>query len=148
MESLIRKLGSLFFRIERRRDRIVTHHILQIGLYRSQHMLLMDIGNQPGVAQRDLASNRDISAAAVAVNLKKLEKMGLIRREIDPDDNRFNCVFLTPKGEEVVQQSLSIFEDLEREMFQVFSEEEKHQLEEYLKRLYDRLAYMEEQTRS
>ena len=69
----------------------------------------MELNLNPACSQMELADRFGVSAAAVTVSLKKLEKGGYITRQTDRQDNRVNHVMITEKGKEVVQQSLQLF---------------------------------------
>ena len=42
------------------------------GVFHAQHRLLMEIARNPNVSQNDIAKIMDVSAATIAVSLKKL----------------------------------------------------------------------------
>lgn len=146
-ETVEHQLVKQLRRIERRRDRVVTRAVMQTGLYGGQHMLLMDVYFHPGISQRELAEHMGVSSAAVAINLKKLEKAGFIRRVMDEGDNRYNCVYPTEAGEALCLQSIRIFDELDAEMLQEFTREEKDRFLGFLNRLYQKLGKMEEEQR-
>ena len=73
----------------------------------------MEISRNPNASQNDIARQMDISAATVAVALKKLESGGYISKEVDEEDNRLNKITITEKGNKVVEQSKQIFEMIE-----------------------------------
>ena len=64
----------------------------------------------------------DISPAAVAVSLKKLERGGYIKKDLDTADNRIHQIQVTQKGQEVVEKSHLIFEEMEKTIFKGFTE--------------------------
>ena len=77
------------------------------------------------ISQRDIAEHFEISPAAVAVSLKKLELGGYIARKTSDNDSRYNEIEITKKGKEIVDFSHSIFEDIDNKTFADMSEEEK-----------------------
>ena len=79
-------------------------------------------------SQKDIAKHFEISAAAVAVSLKKLEAGGYIKRKCAENDNRYNEIEITEKGKEVVDFSHSIFEEIDAKTFSNINDEEKEQL--------------------
>ncbi len=101
----------------------------------------MFIADNPNVSQKELARLYGVSTATIAVSLKKLEQGGYIRREVDSKDNRYNQICLTEKGMRTVEQSISIFENLERTMFQGFSKEDFEKMGELLDRMYKNMEY-------
>lgn len=109
------------------------------AVYRSQHRLLMMLGKNPGCSQNELSAILEISPAAVAVSLGKLEKGGYIRRETNAEDHRSNQVRITDKGNQVIHKSILLFDEVEQGMFDGFREEEMEQLSSLLQRIYDNL---------
>ena len=130
------KLVEKYIRTNRRHRKILEQELNFTRVYRSQHQLLMFIADNPNVSQKELARLYGVSTATIAVSLKKLEQGGYIRREVDSKDNRYNQICLTQKGMATVEQSISIFENLERTMFQGISKEDFKKMGELLDRMY------------
>ena len=97
--------------------------VRDMGIHRSQHRMLMYIDEYKGISQTDLAERLDISSAAVAVSIKKLESDGYIQRRSSDRDNRFNEIELTEKGKEMVRVSRVIFSDIESAMLEGIDED-------------------------
>ncbi len=124
-----------YMEIVRLHRTVLERRLSKTGVYRSQHQILMYVSDHPNASQKEIAERYKISTAAIAVSLKKLEKGGYIRREVDEKDNRYNQIDLTKKGREIVDISQSIFGQVEEEMFDGFSEEDFEKLMEYLERV-------------
>lgn len=117
----------------------------ETGLHRGQHRMLMTLADHEFGSQTELANMLEISAATVAVSLKKLEKSSYIRKTVKEDDSRANFVQLTEKGKNIVESSRETFDKMDRQAVKGFSQEELNALREYLWRMYDNLsAYLEE----
>jgi len=86
----------------------------------------------------------EISAATVAVSLKKLEKGGYIERHSSRSDNRSNVIALTRKGEDVVEQSGLLFEEVDEKMFAGISLEEQEKLHGFLEHIITNIKTMED----
>lgn len=99
--------------------------------------MLMILGDHPDCSQTELAEKLEISAAAVTVSLKKLERGGYIRRQCNEDDNRVNHVIITEKGREAIDMSKDFFHGIEIAAFHGFEEEELVQLENFLCRILE-----------
>jgi len=125
--------------------KIMQNYLDETGVYQAQHRLLMEISHNPSVSQKDIANSMGVSAASIAVSLKKLKKGGYINKEIDEGDNRLNQITITEKGKEVVEQSKKIFDLADRKVFEGFTEEEKSTLFILLRKLDANLAKMEEE---
>lgn len=129
------RIVNLFRITDRTLKRCIDKKVDGTGVYRSQHRLLMMLGKHPECSQTELAEKLDISPAAVAVSLKKLEKAGFISRQCNKDDNRINHVVITEKGWKTIDVSIGYFKELENAFFLDFSEEELDQLEKYFGRM-------------
>ena len=95
----------------------------------------MMLSEHPDCSQTELADELDISSAAVAVTLKKLEKAGYISRQCSAEDNRMNHVVMTDKGKRIIDISHSYFQEVENALFVGFSEEEMALLEKFFLRI-------------
>lgn len=104
--------------------RIMEKNLECTGVYHSQHRVLMYLAMHEGCSQTEMAQAHGISPAAIAVHLKKLEKMGLIERVVDAADNRCNLISITKKGREIVEKSHRIFAAVDGWMFYNMSDGE------------------------
>ena len=82
-----------------------------------------------------LAEKLEISPAAVAVSLKKLEKTGYISRQCDSRDNRVNQIVITEKGQDMIRRSVEYFREIDENMLKGFSEQEIQELNGLLTRM-------------
>lgn len=126
---------NLFRQMDQSLKRAISRKVKDTGIYRSQHRLLMLLGKHPDCSQTELAEKMDISPAAVAVSLKKLEKGGYINRQSHAEDNRINHVEVTGKGQEAISVSIQYFKEVESAMLKDFSLEEMERLKNYLERI-------------
>lgn len=133
--SPYRELTDAYICVGRQHRAVLERQLNRTGVYRGQHQLLMFISDNPKISQKEIARLCYVSAATVAVSLKKLEQGGYIRRVVDKQDNRYNQIYITEKGSAVVEKSLIIFRETERRMFSGFSREELAELQEYLNRI-------------
>jgi len=131
-------------KIAREHRKTVEKRICSLGIHPSQHHFLMYIAKNGACTQNNIAEAMEISAATVAVSLKKLEKGGYIEKQISRTDGRSNLIALTGKGVDVVEQSKDMFEQVDREMFASFTEEEQQQFHDYMERVVNNLKTMED----
>lgn len=114
------------------------------GLGRSAHRMLMILSDSDDtLSQTFLAEKLEISTAAVAVMLKKMEGDGYILRKANTSDSRFNTIELTAKGAEIVESSKKAFFAIDSALFDGFEENEMDKLNEYLDRLQTNIAKLE-----
>ncbi len=137
----IKKLAELSRHADRAHRKLFEKHAVEaFGIHRSQHMMLMFISRNENVSQKQIADGFNISAAAVAVTLKKLESLGLIVRSASETDSRRNHICISEKGMEIIEQTRLIFGAIDRLMFKGFSDEEIEQLRVFSQRMYDNLV--------
>jgi len=128
--------------------KIMQNYLDETGVYHAQYRLLLAISHNENASQNDIAKLMDVSAATIAVSLKKLEKGGYINREIDEKDNRLNKIHITEKGKQVVEQSKKIFEAVDQKVFQGITDEEKAALINLLQKLNNNLSKIEDELES
>ncbi len=128
--------------------KIMQGFLDETGVFQAQHRLLMEIFRNRSASQSELAKIMGISAASVAVSLKKLEKGGYIQREVDEGDNRYNQIALTEKGQKVVERSREIFELTDRKVLEGFTDEEKRTLSILMDKVHVNLDKMEEEIKN
>lgn len=136
LKAAIRLLGQA----DREHRAIIESKVAQLGVHRTQHMMLMYLSKNEPAAQTDIARAFDISASAVAVSAKKLESAGLIERTRKAGDERTNCLKLTEKGAEMVKKSRDLFLAVDAAMFDGFSEEDVAVFTEYLNKAKQNLV--------
>ena len=140
-------LVESYIYIARLHRTVLERQLNKTGVYRSQHQLLMHIADNPNASQKELARIQNVSTAAVAVTLKKLEKGGYVGRIVDRDDNRYNKIRITEKGRKEVERSIDLFKRVEKGMFAGFSSEEKECFYSCLQKLSGNLEQMLQQAK-
>ncbi len=127
MNELAQKKRALMYKFLatlKLHNALVESRINDLGLHRSQHQMLCTIKYNDHICQKDLASHLEISPAAAAVTLKKLESLGLVERCSRNNDNRMNTIELTPKGEDIVVKSGDLFTSVDNATFEDFTDED------------------------
>lgn len=128
-----RTIQHKFMCINRLHRTAVDTKMSATGIHRSQHMILMYLNRcKDKISQKDIAEHFEISPAAVAVSLKKLENGGYIRRNCAENDNRYNEIEITTKGKKVVDYSHNAFDTIDALTLRGITEEEKHILVDLL----------------
>ena len=116
------------------------------GMHRSQHRMLMYLSRCENIpSQKDLALHFDISPAAVAGTLKKLEADGYIERGkcSERADSRYNEIRITDRGREATIQSRKYFRHVDMEAMRDFSDEELETFISFLLRIQENLKSCE-----
>ena len=116
----------------------------ETGLGHSAHRTLMIISStEEQISQTLLAEKLEISTAAVAVMLKKLESDGFIKRKVNSNDSRLNYIFLTDKGERIVEKSKKDFYMIDTALFEGFNDEDMTKLNIFLDKLQNNIEEIE-----
>ena len=139
-ENALKDSVGKLMRVSRLHRSITEKSFCRLGLHRSQFMLLMYLMNSNELpSQAEIAAYFEISAAAVALSLKKLEKRGLITRVQDSADSRVNHIVISERGLELMRQNKLLFDENDRIMFSGVSEEERLVFNRVLDRLAENL---------
>ena len=96
------------------------------------------------IFQRDLEKEFDITRSTASKNVDLLVENGFITREPVDYDARLKKLVLTEKAREVFKIMRSDRADLETQMLEGFSDDEKKQLRSFLKRIAANLDVKEE----
>lgn len=111
----------------------------QDGIHPRQGPILGMLCEKEGMSQADIVRKMGVSAASVAVSIARLEKLGYVKRDRDPANQRANVVLLTQEGRDVAERTEALMNSASHEAMAGFSQEEKQTLEEYAKRMSDNL---------
>lgn len=87
--------------------------------------ILMILNHEPdGICQRDLARRIVVTQGNVSQQVVALENSGLLRRAVDPNDQRYRVLSLTAKGRQVVRRMEPRYRRVIRSVFRNVSDHE------------------------
>ena len=95
-------LIRIFGRMTAQGARIAKRHGL--SLPHLEVLLCLNLGE--GISQQDLAERLLLTKGNICVMVQKMEAAGLIERRADPDDQRFQRLYLSPSGREKLRALL------------------------------------------
>lgn len=140
--SIQEKQGEAHVKFEMRFGRLIRMYysriqsqLAEVGLYRGQPPILMLLYKNDGMSQKEMACALNLSPATMTVTLKRMEKAGLVLREMDEHDQRILRVHLSKKGREMCETGESRISVVTAELLEGFTLEEQQQLNEYLGRI-------------
>lgn len=113
--------------------------LAQVGLYRGQAPIMGLINTYDGMSQKEMAQALNLSPATVTVTLKRMEKAGLIVREMDTKDQRILRVHLSEQGKAMCQKGEEQCRNVSEELLNGFTEQEAAQLRGYLQRIAENM---------
>lgn len=102
---------------------------------KGQPKILEYLYENDGAVQKDIANSCFIEQATVTNILTRMEKNELIIRKVDPDNRRFQFVYLTEKGKVEAKFVIESFAKLENNALKDFTDEEKMQFVNFLNRV-------------
>ncbi|MBR7143179.1 MAG: MarR family transcriptional regulator [Clostridia bacterium] len=110
------------------------------GLYAGQQHTLEYIRRHEGCTQTEVAEALRVSAASVALSTKRLQKTGLIRKETNEENLRCNRLYLTEKGNGLMECGRLAFDRTDAKMMEGFTQEQMQTLAELLDKMIENLS--------
>ncbi len=98
----------------------------------SCRVILMHLARRDGLSQVELTEMTHLKAPTVSLDLKKLEGMGMVRREQSISDMRVSKVYLTEKGKEFNRENFEALQAIDRSVMRGLSDEEIRTVTEIL----------------
>ncbi|MBP1975229.1 MarR family winged helix-turn-helix transcriptional regulator [Cohnella thailandensis] len=94
--------GQYISAIYRHMQVLISAELAPYRIGAGQYIFLMAISFRQPVTQKALSETLLIDKTTTAKAIAKLEEEGYVRREADPADNRYQLLYLTEAGREVV----------------------------------------------
>lgn len=113
----------------------LERHMGAIGLHGGQTFVLLELWNDDGLRQVDIARRLSLSAPTVNKMLKGLIEINLVTRTRFDDDARSTRIYLTEKGTDIRADVERRWVDLEEECLTGLTETERLVLLEVLRKL-------------
>lgn len=109
----------------------------KLGIHVGQDMILMTLWEKDGITQSDIIRSLNVEPPTITKMINRMEKTDLLERRRDLTDARVSRIFLTEKGRGLQEQVVRAWSDIEEQMLQGLSPEERLSLKKqlsYLKR--------------
>ena len=88
----------------------------------------------------DIVNIRGISQAYVSCSLDKLVKRGLVERQVDNENRRCNCLFVTPYANELIKEIRAVQDNYNEIAYQGLSDQDKEQFNRLISQIYENLG--------
>ncbi|HAA8316989.1 TPA_asm: MarR family transcriptional regulator [Listeria monocytogenes] len=111
--------------------------LLETGLNIGQLRYLWTLYKEDGISQESMAKRFMVDKASVTRHIKRLEELGMIRREIDAKDRRIQRIFVTGTGFQMRDLIEEVTAEWSALLTANFSEKEKDDLMHLIGRLSD-----------
>lgn len=139
MENQQNAIGSLLDKFFLQRRTCMHRKASRLDLYAGQPPVLAFIMEHPGCTQNEIADHLSVTPASIAFSTKRMQKGGLIQKQVNANDMRCNKLYLTPHGKEVMEAFGTEYEKLNEDIFCGFSSDELEQFSSYIRRLQENL---------
>lgn len=126
-------LMRVFNRMTAQATQMVKTHGLSLPHF--EVLLCLDVGE--GLSQQDLVERMLLTKGNICVMMQKMEARGLIERQSDPLDQRFQRLYLTKAGRQLLAAVKPEHVGLMRSMLKGLSFTEQRTLHELLCRIDD-----------
>jgi DNA-binding MarR family transcriptional regulator len=100
-----------------------------------QYIFLLALYRKDGISQEEVSDHLKIDKATTAKAIKKLEKEGYIKRDINSEDKRAYKVFLTQKALDIKPEIQGILRNWSAVLSEGLSEDEKSMALDLLSRM-------------
>ena len=117
-------------------DRLLEQRLRPFGLTHPQFVLLNQLSRSHGPTQGECSQALYIDKANLSGIVDRLERTNLVERMPDPVDRRYNRIYLTPRGRDVLAAARADVEALLRQVFRPLPVEEQERLQQLLGRLH------------
>lgn len=121
---------------------ILSKH-LDMDLNTAQTHILFQLWNEDNITISELSRRTDLAKTTLTSMLDRLEQAGWIKRKNNPDNRREIRIILSDNAVQLEKKCYEAFEEMSKINFRGFSQEEKQELDGYLKRLYQNLTEYE-----
>jgi MarR family transcriptional regulator, transcriptional regulator for hemolysin len=122
------RIGFLIHDVSRLRRTAFDQRMKHLNITRSQWWVLSGVsrhGDQ-GITQTELASVLDLGKVALGGLIDRLEERGFVERRADANDRRVNRVFLTRKGNGILDKMTHIGMDMNSKVMKGISLKTQH----------------------
>ncbi|QBO36231.1 MarR family transcriptional regulator [Periweissella cryptocerci] len=126
-------ISSLIREINIKEQSVLSAKLTDFGVTPHQAILLSLIANKPGLIQKDIVDIMQRKAATVSAFLKKLETDGLLTRKIPANNTRNKELFITDKGQVVVDAFNAAREDVYAQLVAPLTATQQNDLIELLR---------------
>jgi len=143
----LREGGFLISKIQKLSSRIFAKLLREfkaIEINPAQGSVLFPLWLQNNLTFQELLERTSLSKATLSHLLDKLEKAGHIKRVRSKEDKRTVNVKLTKKNNQLQDKYLQVSNKMTKLFYEGFSEEEKNEVEDYLRRLLTNLTSFKE----
>jgi MarR family transcriptional regulator, lower aerobic nicotinate degradation pathway regulator len=128
--------GQLFFRLWRATHTQTAAALASIGLTPALFAVLNYLRANEGAIQQQIGSSMGIDPSTMVSLVDQLERAGLAKRRLHPQDRRAREVLITPKGRRALKRARELAEEVEDDVLQGLSHAERRQLLQLMRKAF------------
>jgi DNA-binding MarR family transcriptional regulator len=137
-KSILSRPGALLVIAARTGQERANARLAAMGLTVRMCGVLNLLADEGPLSQHEIGEMLGIDRTTMVELLDDLEKQGILRREVNPDDRRSHMIKLTPQGKARQKVAMKAFDDAAAEFFSPLSASERQAMAAMLKRLITR----------
>ena len=138
-QNLLSTTTYLMVKVARAHRGLVGDALSDLNLHIGQERLLMELWNEDGLTQTQLAERLCIEPPTLTKMLNRLTKTQLLEKRKDSRDGRISRIFLTSKGYSLQQPVTEIWTSIEETILAELSLEERLLFHRLLMQIYHNL---------
>ena len=128
--------GQLLFRLWRASHTRTAAALQSVGLTPPLFAVLNYVRTNKGAIQQQIGSAMGIDASTMVSLIDQLERAGLAKRRLHPQDRRAREVLITPKGRQALERARELAEEVEGVVLQGLSPAERRRLVTLLRKAF------------
>jgi DNA-binding MarR family transcriptional regulator len=129
------RIGFLIHDVSRLRRTAFDQRMKPLGITRSQWWVLTGVSRHgdSGITQTELAQVLDLGKVALGGLIDRLEERGFVKRTADLEDRRVNRIYLTHKGQGVLEKMAHVGMEMNTKIMKGIALKQQHLLAELLR---------------
>lgn len=138
-QNPIFSITYLMIKVARAHRALVSNALTDFDLHIGQERLLIELWNEDGLTQTELALRLCIEPPTLTKMLSRLEKTKLLEKRRDEDDARVSRIYLTDKGHSFKKPVSELWSNIETKILKELSIEERLLYRRLLMQIYQNL---------
>lgn len=136
-----REIRESLLRAEKTRRQLIRPRLRELGLTPGQGQvgILNRLLQNPNLSQRELADLCHLDVTTMSRSLDRMEEMGFLKREKNPDCRRSYQVCLTPAGEIKAREVQALLKNMDEIICGELTEEEREVFLNLMRKICDNM---------
>jgi len=143
MVSIQQTIGFHLAQVCRTRRNLIALTVEPFGLHVGQDLIMVQLWNEEGLTQSQLAERVGIDVSTMTKALQRLERYSFVERRQDTEDTRVWRVYLTEQGRALAPIVTEHWNQAERRTFAGFTADECTLLCSFLERIEENLTSLD-----